>query len=71
MHYVVHIYLCTEVEVISYISLCKAWVEVMAAFMKGLDANHLLTLGEEGFYSSYKKGLSANPGGLGKALKSC
>ena len=47
-------------------SLCKAWVAEMAEYMKGLDANHLLTLGEEGFYSSFKAGLSANPGGLGE-----
>ncbi|CAK0739538.1 hypothetical protein CVIRNUC_001174 [Coccomyxa viridis] len=39
-----------------------AWVNEMAEHMKDLDPNHLLTLGEEGFYSLYKDGISANPG---------
>ena len=34
----------------------------MAAYVKGLDPNHLLTLGEEGFYSTSTSRLSANPG---------
>ena len=40
----------------------QAWVNEMAEHMKDLDPNHLLTLGEEGFYSLYKDGVSANPG---------
>ena len=34
----------------------------MAAFVKSLDPNHLLTLGEEGFYSTSTDRLSVNPG---------
>ncbi len=29
-------------------------VKEMAAFVKSLDSNHLLTVGEEGFYSTSK-----------------
>ena len=40
--------------------------------MKELDSNHLLTLGEEGFYSLYTDGISANPGEPGKPpLRRC
>lgn len=34
----------------------------MARYVKGLDPNHLLTIGEEGFYSTSQLRLSANPG---------
>jgi len=30
--------------------LLQSWVSEMAAFVKGIDQNHLLTIGEEGFY---------------------
>ncbi|EIE27597.1 glycoside hydrolase [Coccomyxa subellipsoidea C-169] len=38
------------------------WVEEMAPYVKSLDPNHLLTLGEEGFYSTSTRRLSTNPG---------
>jgi mannan endo-1,4-beta-mannosidase len=30
--------------------LLQSWVSEMAAFVKSIDQNHLLTIGEEGFY---------------------
>jgi mannan endo-1,4-beta-mannosidase len=30
----------------------QSWLEAMAPYVKGLDPNHLLTIGEEGFYSA-------------------
>ncbi len=40
-----------------------AWVEEMAAHFRALDgANHLLTIGEEGFYAAGGAGAAANPG---------
>lgn len=41
------------------IVLLQEWVNTMAAYVKSLDSNHLLTVGEEGFYPSG----GANPSG--------
>ena len=29
----------------------QSWIATMAAYVKGLDPNHLLSVGSEGFYS--------------------
>ena len=39
-----------------------AWVDEMAAHFRALNANHLLTVGEEGFYGAGGAGAAANPG---------
>lgn len=43
----------------SFDELMQEWVNTMAAYVKSLDSNHLLTVGEEGFYPSG----DANPSG--------
>lgn len=39
----------------------QKWVDTMAAYVKSLDKNHLLTVGEEGFWSSTQSQLLDNP----------
>eukprot|EP00210_Caulerpa_lentillifera_P001222 g1178.t1 len=41
------------------------WIEEMAVYVKSLDRNHLLTVGQEGFYSTSGK-TYANPQGAGR-----
>jgi len=40
----------------------QAWMTRMAAYVKSLDANHLVTTGTEGFYSTSAARLPINPG---------
>lgn len=41
----------------------QAWVEEMAAHVKSVDPNHMLTVGQEGFYASDNpKAARINPG---------
>ena len=42
----------------------QSWLAIMAPYVKSLDPNHLLSIGEEGFYSSLTHP-SSNPGGAG------
>lgn len=40
----------------------QAWIEEMSLFVKTLDPLHMLTVGEEGFYSSTCSRVHLNPG---------
>ncbi len=39
----------------------QAWVEEMSAFVKALDPNHLVTIGEEGFFGDGTPEAASNP----------
>lgn len=43
-------------------SAVQNWIKENAAYLKSLDPNHMVSVGEEGFYSSTPSRLSANPG---------
>ena len=38
------------------------WVEEMSQYMRAIDPNHMVTIGEEGFYSSTCERVYLNPG---------
>eukprot|EP01025_Chloroclados_australasicus_P023458 TRINITY_DN2376_c0_g1_i8.p1 TRINITY_DN2376_c0_g1~~TRINITY_DN2376_c0_g1_i8.p1 ORF type:complete len:1394 (-),score=237.96 TRINITY_DN2376_c0_g1_i8:1244-5095(-) len=40
----------------------QAWIDEMSIHVKALDPNHMVTVGEEGFYSSTCHRVHANPG---------
>ena len=39
----------------------QEWIGVMAPYLKQLDSNHLVTTGEDGFYSTTTSRQDANP----------
>ena len=39
----------------------QAWIEEVSAFVKAADPNHLVTVGEEGFYGPGSPDLGSNP----------
>ncbi|KAK9813329.1 hypothetical protein WJX73_000535 [Symbiochloris irregularis] len=41
----------------------KSWVTMMAAYVKSLDPNHLVSIGDEGFYTSGTAATNINPAG--------
>ena len=46
--------------------ILDGWIEAMGEFVKDIDPNHLLTVGEEGFFDNEDEAWSAgNPSGMG------
>lgn len=46
-----------------YVLYLQAWIEEMSAYVKSKDPNHLITVGEEGFYSQSSGRGWVNPPG--------
>ena len=40
----------------------QRWIEEMSSFLKKADPNHMVTVGEEGFYGPGSPAEAANPG---------
>lgn len=39
----------------------QSWIEETSAYLKSLDTNHLVTVGEEGFYGPGSGNTDSNP----------
>ncbi|KAK9826448.1 hypothetical protein WJX81_007622 [Elliptochloris bilobata] len=48
-----------------YRSHTQAWIDKMAEFVKSVDPNHMVTIGEEGFFAAGDPHESRNPSGSG------
>lgn len=45
------------------VELClQSWIDEMSKYLKKADPNHMITVGEEGFYTKGSSGESVNPG---------
>ena len=40
----------------------QSWIDEMSKYLKKADPNHMITVGEEGFYTKGSSGESVNPG---------
>jgi endo-1,4-beta-mannosidase len=42
-------------------SLAQVWIEEVSAYLKTVDPNHMVTVGEEGFYGFGSPNVDLNP----------
>lgn len=40
----------------------QSWIDEMSKYLKKADPNHMITVGEEGFYTKGSSGEAVNPG---------